>query len=66
MYDFLVRLRVKEIIELLQDDERLRTQRKQARQVKTKYGGISSNDYGGKSFYSEIFNLILSEIIIMY
>lgn len=48
-----VRHRVKEVIELLQDDERLRRDRKLARQVKSKYGGISSNDYGGRSFHGE-------------
>lgn len=47
-----IRHRVKEIIELLQDDDRIRKERKQAKQVKNKYGGISSNDFGSRSFYS--------------
>lgn len=40
----LVRQKVKEIINLLQDNERLRQERKNAKKTRDKYIGVSSND----------------------
>uniref|UniRef100_A0A5S6QIL9 ENTH domain-containing protein n=1 Tax=Trichuris muris TaxID=70415 RepID=A0A5S6QIL9_TRIMR len=45
-----IRHRVKEVIELLQDDERLQRERKIARFNKSQYVGISSNEYSSNSF----------------
>ncbi|EDV22692.1 uncharacterized protein TRIADDRAFT_28370, partial [Trichoplax adhaerens] len=48
-----VRQKVKEIINLLQDNERLRQERKNAKKTRDKYIGVSSNDSRwGKSFIS--------------
>jgi hypothetical protein len=41
---FLVRNRVKEIVDLLQDDTRLKEERKKARKTKDKYVGLSADD----------------------
>ncbi|RDD41966.1 Clathrin interactor 1 [Trichoplax sp. H2] len=48
-----VRQKVKEIINLLQDNERLRQERKNAKKTRDKYIGVSSNDsrWGSKSRY---------------
>lgn len=46
-------------MELIQDDDRLRHERKQAKKSRDKFTGISSNDFGGRmggSMYSESFN----------
>lgn len=40
---FIVRHKVKEIIELIQDDERMRSERKRAKKNRDKYTGVSSD-----------------------
>ncbi|KRZ78601.1 Casein kinase I isoform delta-like [Trichinella papuae] len=47
-----VRSRVKAIIELLQDDDRLYEERKAARHSKTQYIGISSSEYSQGGFHN--------------
>ncbi|XP_003376312.1 clathrin interactor 1 [Trichinella spiralis] len=47
-----VRSRVKAIIELLQDDDRLYEERKAARHNKTQYIGISSSEYSQGGFHN--------------
>ncbi|XP_049598743.1 clathrin interactor 1 isoform X4 [Syngnathus scovelli] len=44
-----VRQKVKETVEFVQDDERLREERKKAKQNKDKYIGVSSDSVGGGS-----------------
>lgn len=44
-----VRHRVKDVIDMLQDDERIRNERKNAKKGKEKYTGISSSD-GGRGY----------------
>ncbi|KFD59439.1 hypothetical protein M514_28382 [Trichuris suis] len=46
-----LRHRVKEVIELLQDDERLQRERKIARFNKSQYVGISSNEYRSNNLH---------------
>ena len=46
-----VRNKVKDIIDFIQDDERLRAERKKARKAKDKYTSISGDTLGYK--YSE-------------
>lgn len=41
----LVRQKVKELIELIQDDVRLREERKKAKATKDKYVGVASDDF---------------------
>ena len=41
-----VRTKVKEILELLTNDERLREERKKARKLKDKYVGVSGGGFG--------------------
>ena len=48
----LVRHKVKEILEMVQDDSRLRDERKRAKKNKDKYVGMS-NDLIEDSFYSK-------------
>ena len=43
---FAVRTKVKEILELLTNDERLREERKKARKLKDKYVGVSGGGFG--------------------
>ncbi|KAK9477610.1 hypothetical protein V1514DRAFT_295826 [Lipomyces japonicus] len=42
-----VRNRSKELVVLLGDDDRIRTERKKARSAKSKYAGVASSDAGG-------------------
>ena len=49
-----VRQKAKEIISFIQDDERLKDARKQAKQTRDKYVGYSSEETQHK--YSESFN----------
>lgn len=44
----LVRQKAKEIIEFLQDDERLRSERRKAKQTRDKYVGYSSDEITGR------------------
>lgn len=46
-----VRQKAKEIIEFLQDDERLRSERRKAKQTRDKFVGYSSDEVTGR--YSE-------------
>jgi hypothetical protein len=46
---------VKELMEFIQDDDRLREERKKAKKAKDKYVGMSSDIQGGGSRYSEYF-----------
>ncbi|XP_078588828.1 clathrin interactor 1-like isoform X19 [Branchiostoma floridae x Branchiostoma japonicum] len=50
-----VRQKTKDLIDFIQDDERLRTERKKAKKTKDKYIGMSSDafDGGGSSRYSD-------------
>lgn len=48
----LVRQKVKEMIALLQDDNRLREERRKAKKTKDKYVGVSSEDSFGGNRYS--------------
>lgn len=41
-----IRHKVKELIEFVQDDDRLREERKKAKKNKDKYTGISSDTFG--------------------
>lgn len=45
-----VRQRVKELVEFIQDDERLREERKKAKKNKDKYIGVSSDSMGYRSY----------------
>ncbi|KAM3867367.1 clathrin interactor 1a [Diretmus argenteus] len=47
-----VRQKVKEMVELVQDDDRLREERKKAKKNKDKYIGVSSDSMGGYRGYS--------------
>ncbi|XP_030218122.1 clathrin interactor 1 isoform X2 [Gadus morhua] len=47
-----VRQKVKDMVELVQDDERLREERKKAKKTKDKYIGVSSDSMGGYKGYS--------------
>lgn len=42
-----VRQKVKEMVEFVQDDDRLREERKKAKKNKDKYIGVSSDSMGG-------------------
>lgn len=42
-----VRQKVKEMVEFIQDDDRLREERKKAKKNKDKYIGVSSDSLGG-------------------
>lgn len=53
---FLVRHKVKEIIEFIQDDDRLRDERKKAKTNRDKYVGVGSD--ASTSHYSQ-FNFVL-------
>lgn len=44
----LVRQKAKEIIEFLQDDERLRSERRKAKQTRDKFVGYSSDEITGR------------------
>ena len=50
-----VRQKAKEIIEFLQDDERLRSERRKAKQTRDKFVGYSSDELTGR--YSELENI---------
>ncbi|KRY00241.1 Casein kinase I isoform delta-like [Trichinella pseudospiralis] len=56
-----VRSRVKAIIELLQDDDRLYEERKAARHSKTQYIGISSSEYSQGRFRKYLLLMIIIE-----
>lgn len=45
-----VRQRVKELVEFIQDDERLREERKKAKKNKDKYVGVSSDSMGYRNY----------------
>lgn len=47
-----VRHKVRDLIEFIQDDDRLREERKKAKQNKDKYIGMSSDAMGGKGMRS--------------
>ena len=57
---FSVRHRVKELLEFIQDDDRLREERKKAKKTKEKYIGVSNEDMGmgggGGGSYSKLLN----------
>ena len=50
---FLVRHKVKELIEIVQDDQRLRDERKKAKKSRDKYKGVSSEEVSRKYDYSK-------------
>lgn len=45
-----VRQRVKELVEFVQDDDRLREERKKAKKNKDKYIGVSSDSMGYRGY----------------
>lgn len=45
-----VRQKVKELVEFVQDDDRLREERKKAKKNKDKYIGVSSDSMGYRSY----------------
>ena len=45
-----VRQKVKELVEFVQDDERLREERKKAKKNKDKYIGVSSDSMGYRGY----------------
>lgn len=45
-----VRQKVKDLVSLLQDDSRLREERRKAKQTKDKYTGVSSDDSMGSRY----------------
>lgn len=45
-----VRQRVKELVEFVQDDDRLRDERKKAKKNKDKYIGVSSDSMGYRGY----------------
>lgn len=45
-----VRHKVKEMVEFVQDDERLREERKKSKKIKDKYIGVSSDSMGYRSY----------------
>ena len=53
MQMFLVRHKVKELIEIVQDDQRLRDERKKAKKSRDKYKGVSSDEVARKYDYSK-------------
>jgi len=53
-----VRQKVKEILELLGDDDRLREERKKARKLKDKYVGVSGGSYD-RGGYSKLYTLLV-------
>lgn len=60
-FTLLVRQKSKEIISFLQDDERLREARKNARKTRDKFVGISSNDMQNQ--YSKYMCIIYCSIV---
>lgn len=54
-----VRQKVKEMIEFVQDDDRLREERKKAKKNKDKYIGVSSDSMGGFRSSKLLFTLCL-------
>lgn len=54
---FLVRHKVKELIEIIQDDQRLREERKKAKKSRDKYKGLSSDEVSIKYDYSKCFKI---------
>lgn len=50
-----VRQKVKEVIDFVQDDERLREERKKSKKNKDKYIGVSSDSMGYRSYSSKSF-----------
>ena len=52
-----VRHKVKDLVELVQDDERLKQERKRSKKNRDKYKGVSSEDFSRT--YSTIFFLSL-------
>ena len=61
IFYLLVRQKSKEIISFLQDDERLREARKNARKTRDKFVGISSNDMQNQ--YSKYMCIIYCSIV---
>ena len=55
---FLVRHKVKELIEIIQDDQRLRDERKKAKKSRDKYKGVSSEEVSRKYDYSKFKNIL--------
>ena len=53
-----MRQKVKDVVDFIQDDERLRIERKKARKAKDKYVGLSSENQPAK--YSEFLIIIMS------
>lgn len=52
MYSFTVRNRSRELVELLSDVEKIRTERRKAKANKHKYTGVGNDALGGMSFSS--------------
>lgn len=58
-----VRQKVKEMVEFVQDDDRLREERKKAKKNKDKYIGVSSDSMGGGGGIKNCEHLIVSYIL---
>lgn len=50
-----VRHKVKELVEFVQDDDRLREERKKAKKIKDKYTGMSSDSMGYRNYCKSSF-----------
>lgn len=55
-----VRQKVKEMVEFVQDDERLREERRKAKKNKDKYIGVSSDSMGYRSYSKSSFEGVTS------
>lgn len=65
MYCNAVRQKVKDIIDLIQDDDRLREERKKAKKNKDKYTGVEGgNRYGGGSSYRYSKSLVYFLVVV--
>ena len=46
---------MKDLLDFIQDDERVRSERKHAKKVKEKMSGISGEAYSSRRHYSKLF-----------
>lgn len=54
-----VRQKVKEMVEFVQDDDRLREERKKAKKNKDKYIGVSSDSMGYRTYCKSLAELVI-------
>lgn len=60
-----VRQKVKELVEFIQDDDRLREERKKAKKNRDKYIGVSSDSMGYRGYCKSSVEQLISNIIII-